>query len=278
MPSFSATLKLVVLMLLASTVAAGDKADRLVIGDTFTMHSGILDETRRINVFTPTVFGEPVEKPLPALYMPDGGVDEDFLHIAGLLQVLVSNGSMRPFLLVGIENTERRRDMTGPSQDPEDQAIAPRIGGASKFRSFVRDELFTEIDRRYAVSPERAIIGESLAGLFVIETLLHEPRMFDAYIAVDPSVWWNRYALNETAAELMERDAADGRRLFVAASGEAISADRFKAFMAGLDNQSTRVELTYLPMPDESHATLYHPAALEALRTMFPAESVNASE
>lgn len=277
MPRFVVLSNALFLTLLSLSVVANDQAGDLVIGDTFTMHSGTLEETRRINVFTPTVFGEPVETPLPVLYMPDGGIDEDFLHIAGLLQVLVSNGSIRPFLLVGIENTERRRDMTGPSEDPEDQAMAQPIGGADAFRAFIRDELFAEIGRRYPVAPERAIIGESLAGLFVIETLLHEPAMFQTYIAVDPSVWWNRYALNQTAARLLEQDAVAGRRLFVAASSEAAGAERFQAFMAGIGGQSRRLDLTYAPMPGETHATLYHPAALKALRTMFPAEGGHGS-
>ena len=48
--------------------------------------------------------------------MPDGGIAEDFLHVAGLVPVSVGNGTMRPFILGGIENTERRRDMTGPTE------------------------------------------------------------------------------------------------------------------------------------------------------------------
>lgn len=155
--------------------------------------------------------------------------------------------------------------------------MAQPIGGADAFRAFIRDELFAEIGRRYPVAPERAIIGESLAGLFVIETLLHEPAMFQTYIAVDPSVWWNRYALNQTAARLLEQEAVAGRRLFVAASSEAAGAERFQAFMAGIGGQSRRLDLTYAPMPGETHATLYHPAALKALRTMFPAEGGHGS-
>lgn len=268
-----AVLKFMLLSFAACHTAVGDGAGELVIGETFTLHSEGLEESRRINVFTPTVYGEPVDEPLPVLYLLDGGIDEDFLHIAGLLQVLVSNGTMRPFLLAGIENTERRRDMTGPSDDPEDQAIAPRIGGAGEFRAFIRDQLFAEIERRYEVAAERAVIGESLAGLFVVETLLHEPAMFDTYIAVDPSVWWNGYALNESAAVLLERNAAAGRRLFVAASGEAGSSERFGRFVSGIGGQPARVELSYSPMPEESHASLFHPAALRALRTLFPTES-----
>lgn len=244
-----------------------------MIGETFTMHSEQLEEERRINVFRPTVYGEAVETPLPVLYMLDGGIEEDLLHIAGLLQVFVSNGSVRPLLLVGIENTERRRDMTGPSDDPQDQAIADRIGGAEAFRAFLREELIEEIERRYDVTSERAIIGESLAGLFVVETLVSDPGLFETYIAADPSVWWNQYDLTGRIAQALQQEAAGERRLFVAASEEASSAERFQAFIKQVKQASSRMTFEYAPMPQESHATLFHPAAMKALRTLFPAKS-----
>lgn len=261
------------LLCLAVEATAGEEPQGLEIGETFTLHSEQLDEERRINVFQPTVYGEAVETPLPVLYMLDGGIDEDFLHIAGLLQVFVSNGSIRPLLLVGIENTERRRDMTGPSDDPQDQAIAEHIGGAVAFRAFLREELIEEIERRYDVTSERAIIGESLAGLFVVETLVSDPGLFETYIAVDPSVWWNQYDLTSRIAQALQQEAAAQRRLFVAASEEASSAERFQAFIAQVEQASSRIRFDYAPMPEESHATLFHPAALKAFRTVFPASA-----
>ena len=84
---------------------AAEQAAPLVIGETFTIDSKILSETRRINVYLPPGYAESGGVRAPVLYMPDGGLAEDFLHVAGLVQVGVSNGTMRPFLLVGIENT-----------------------------------------------------------------------------------------------------------------------------------------------------------------------------
>ena len=107
----------------------------LVIGDTFAIASTNLREKRRINVYVPQGYAESPELRLPVLYMPDGGIVEDFLHVAGLLQVSIGNGTMRPFLLVGIENTERRRDMTGPTESDgrqEDRAACRRVGGISR--------------------------------------------------------------------------------------------------------------------------------------------------
>lgn len=118
--------------LMAAESASPAAATPLVIGETFTIESKALGETRRINVYRPQPWGRDPKAPLPVLYMPDGGIGEDFLHVAGLVQVLSGNGSMRPFLLVGIENTERRRDMTGPQQGPagpEDRTAHRRLGG-----------------------------------------------------------------------------------------------------------------------------------------------------
>ncbi|MBW3568100.1 MAG: alpha/beta hydrolase, partial [Proteobacteria bacterium] len=129
--------------------------------------------------------------------------------------------------------------------------------------------------RRYDTTSERAIIGESLAGLFVVETLLLSPGMFDTYIAVDPSVWWNRYALTESAPVLLKENNARNKALFIAAGREAAAAPRFGEFVATLREQQQRLRFTYVPMPGETHATLYHPAAMKAFRTLFPARKEN---
>ncbi|HEU4584605.1 MAG TPA: alpha/beta hydrolase-fold protein, partial [Gemmatimonadaceae bacterium] len=127
---------------------AASPASPLVMGETFTIRSKTLDETRRINIYLPPVYEDSTNVRLPVLYMPDGGMGEDFLHIAGLVQVSVGNGTMRPFILVGIENTERRRDLTGPTRNAEDRKIAPRVGGSAAFRKFIGTELIPVIDAR----------------------------------------------------------------------------------------------------------------------------------
>ncbi|NJK31432.1 MAG: alpha/beta hydrolase, partial [Deltaproteobacteria bacterium] len=140
---------------------AAPVSDALVIGETFTLDSRVLGETRRINVFVPTIYGATIDAPLPVLYMPDGGMGEDFLHVVGLVQVSVSNGTMRPFMVVGIENTQRRRDMTGPTTNPKDREIAPVVGGSAEFRRFLAEELVPAVQARYRTTDEAAIVGES---------------------------------------------------------------------------------------------------------------------
>lgn len=250
--------------------AEAEKATPLIIGDTFTIDSRILGERRRINVYSPPGYTQSRAARLPVLYMPDGGMAEDFLHVAGLVQVSVGNGTMRPFLLVGIENTERRRDLTGPTENESDKKIAPRVGGSEAFRQFIRNELMPAVNRRYRTTGETAIVGESLAGLFVVETFLREPDLFSTYIAFDPSLWWNNQALVKGAAERLRAQSGQPKTLYFASSDEKGIAEITERFAEILGQQAPAgLRWHYEPMPGEKHSTIYHPAALKAFRAVF---------
>jgi predicted alpha/beta superfamily hydrolase len=250
--------------------SAVDKAVPLVIGETFTIDSKILNETRRINVYLPPGYTESPGARLPVLYMPDGGMGEDFLHVAGLVQVSVGNATMRSFLLVGIENTQRRRDMTGPTESDDDKKIAPRVGGSGAFRRFIRDELMPQVKARYRTTEETAIVGESLAGLFVIETFLLEPDLFDTYIAFDPSLWWNSQKLVNYAGEFLRARSKRKKTLYFAVSGDSGLADTTQRLAEVLGKSAPPgISWHYERMPEEKHSTIYHPAALKAFRAVF---------
>jgi predicted alpha/beta superfamily hydrolase len=255
---------------MASTMPAQAPAAPLVVGETFTIASGALNETRRINVYMPPGYaGSPTAR-VPVLYMPDGGIGEDFLHVAGLVQVLVGNGSMRPFLLVGIENTERRRDMTGPTTSADDRKIAPRVGGSAAFRTFIRTELMPQVRARYRTTDETAVVGESLAGLFVVETFFLEPELFDTYIAFDPSLWWNEHRLVDGAAERLRARPRANETLYLASSSEPGIAALTWQLVDVLTRHAPRgLAWQHRSMVEETHGTIYHPAALRAFRTLF---------
>jgi predicted alpha/beta superfamily hydrolase len=251
---------------------ADDKVVPLVVGETFTIRSKIVNETRRINVYLPRVYLESSELRLPVLYLLDGGLAEDFLHVAGLVQVLAGNGTMRRCLLVGIENTQRRRDLTGATENEEDKKIAPRVGESAAFRRFIRDELMPRVRSRYRTTKETAIVGESLAGLFVIETFFLEPDMFDTYFAFDPSLWWNRRKLlDDTAPRLAARPKLTKSLYFASSSEKEIAADSQRLADILANHAPAGLRWHYEKMPEEDHATIFHPAALRAFRKMFKA-------
>ncbi len=258
------------ILLCATTAVSAQSPAPLVIGETFTIESKVMGETRRINVYAPPGYAESPDMRLPVLYMPDGGMAEDFLHVAGLVQVSVGNGTMRPFLLVGIENTQRRRDMTGPTEVARDRAIAPRVGGSHEFRRFIRTELMPQVKSRYRTTDETAIVGESLAGLFVVETLFLEPDLFDSYIAFDPSLWWNGRDLVNRAGERLRGASMAGKTLYFASSDEKEIADDAAMLAEALRRSpSSGLRWHHERMPEEQHSTIYHPAALRAFRALF---------
>lgn len=241
--------------------------------ETFTMQSAALNETRRIVVYVPA--GQGAAR-LPVLYMPDGGVEEDFPHVAATVDAGIRAGELRPMLVVGIKNTERRRDMTGPTSVAEDRGIAPRVGGSAAFRAFIADELIPEIARRYRVSDERAIIGESLAGLFVVETFLAQPELFATYIALSPSLWWNGEGLVRTAGERLRADPCATATLFLSSADaeENIAPSVVRLTEVLRADAPAGVRWRYVPRPDLQHGTIYRASAPGVLRDLFPPQPV----
>lgn len=57
--------------------------------DSLTVASKFVNEDRRINVWTPPIY-KTSQDSLPVLYMPDGGIKEDFPHVANTLANLMN--------------------------------------------------------------------------------------------------------------------------------------------------------------------------------------------
>lgn len=240
----------------------------LTLGETFQLDSKILGERRAINVYLPPGCGQGGAR-CPVLYMPDGGMDEDFPHILGSLDVSIKNQLIRPIILVGIPNTERRRDLVGPTTVAEEQKAAPHAGGAQRFRQFLREELKPAIAARYRVSPESAIVGESLAGLFVLETLLVEPDLFDRYIAVDPSGWWNHQAVVRSAQARFAAWSASPKTLYLAVAAENATYSGADVLLDALRTAKPAGLAWHYEALPEHHNAIFAVAALQAFRTVF---------
>lgn len=242
----------------------------LVLGESLELKSKNLAETRRINVYLPEAYAADKSISFPVMLMLDGGMAEDFLHIAGLMQVSVANGTMRPFILVGVENTVRRRDLTSPSDNALDKRDIPNAGGSAQFRQFLVNELLPVIEQRYRTTQERVLIGESLAGLFTLETLLQTPDAFQTYIALDPSLWWNDEKLTADFAAKLAAQPKLVKKLYFASSGQA-GMEKVIQHFADMLNQTKPegLQWSYEKYRDETHATIYHPAALKAFRSLF---------
>jgi predicted alpha/beta superfamily hydrolase len=258
------------LLILGSATAPARASEPVLPHLTFTIDSQVLHETRRLNVYTPPGYDEG-DKRYPVLYMPDGGVDEDFPHVATDVDTAIRAGAMRPVIVVGIVNTERRRDMTGPTTVESDRKIAVHVGGSANFRAFIRDELMPQIRARYRGNGETAIVGESLAGLFVLETFFEEPRMFNTYVALSPSLFWNARDLVHHAAGRLRSRPRLTATLYLATAGDDDIDDAGKTLAAILRaNAPKGLTWYYEPRPDLKHSNIYVSASPGVFRKLFP--------
>ncbi|MEO5623909.1 MAG: alpha/beta hydrolase-fold protein [Dokdonella sp.] len=250
---------------------AGASTQPMPAHASFAIDSAALHETRHINVYTPPGYATDTAARYPVLYMPDGGLDEDFPHVAADVDAAILAGEMRAMIVVGIENTERRRDMTGPTEVDSDHKIAPHVGGSGAFRAFIADELMPEVRRRYRTNGKTAIVGESLAGLFVLETFFMQPRLFDTYVALSPSLWWNHEKLvRDAASRLQAWPRGLQKTLYFATTGDDGLEAAAKSLRASLRANAPR-QLTwfYEPWPDLHHSDIYRRASPRVFRKLF---------
>lgn len=258
-----------VLLWSAACAEPQPEPDPVLPHETFVLQSSGLGEERRINVYLPPGYRD-ASASFAVLYMPDGGIGEDFPHITNTVDALIEEGAIAPCLVVGIENTQRRRDLTGPTTVAKDRQIAPVVGGSAAFRAFVADELIPQIERRYRCTPQRAIVGESLAGLFVIETFLLTPSLFERCIAMSPSLWWNDHDLVRRAATLVNAKVERPRHLWFTTANETDIAPHCDQLSQVLDEQRPAdLQWTYAPRQDLEHHTIFRGTKEVAFRAVL---------
>ncbi|WP_299781682.1 alpha/beta hydrolase-fold protein [uncultured Formosa sp.] len=234
--------------------------------ETFRIESKQVGETRTINVWTPSSYQNSNEK-YTVLYMADGGIKEDFPHIANTISKLIAEKNIQPIILVGIENTERGRDLTGFSKSEYDAQYCPLTDGAKNFRAFITDELIPEINSKYRTSNKKGIIGESLSGLFVMETFMQHPELFDFYIAFDPSLWWNNHYLVRNATNLFVTFPDKKIKLwFAGSSAEDISEYTNELNTILENNAPNKLNWKYSDEPKEKHNTIFRATKEKALK------------
>jgi predicted alpha/beta superfamily hydrolase len=167
----------------------------IVIGKTDSIQSKILGETRELMIFVPndgpnSLF---VKKKYPVVYVLDGNAH--FISVVGMLQRFSGNNITPEMIVVAIPNTDRTRDLTHSKAKPNPpmvpEGLANASGGGKNFLSFIEKELVPYIDKTYPTEPYKMLIGHSFGGLFVMNALLEKPELFNSYISIDPSMWWN---------------------------------------------------------------------------------------
>jgi len=196
-------------------VANAQNEESILVGKKLTIFSKILKENRKIWIYNPvqTALNPVADKRYPVVYVLDG--DAHFLSTIGVIQQLSQangNSILPEMIVVGIENTDRLRDLTPSLVTPDNN------GKVNPFVNFLETELIPYVDKNCNTAPYRILVGHSLGGLTAIDILTNSPELFNAYIAIDPSIWYeDGKFLNNTISQLANKNLK-GTRLFISAA------------------------------------------------------------
>jgi predicted alpha/beta superfamily hydrolase len=244
--------------------------------ERITIHSNVLNEDRAILVRMPAAAQGKKDK-YPVLYLADG--DGHINEVGAIIDFLASQNRCTPLIVVGIPNTDRTRDLT-PTRAEQKNAqgvvvqAQPTSGGGDKFLEFIQTELFPEIEKHYPTQPYRIFAGHSLGGLLAIHALIAHPDMFNAYIAVSPSLQWDDQHTLHQAQAFFAKQKEFNKTLFFSLGNEGAlpnpMGDGFeqlqKTFATAMPKGFIVRSARY---PDEDHGSTTFLAHYAGLRTVF---------
>ena len=247
-------------------------ASDLSIGKTIQITSDRLNETRELNIYLPVSYSEDLTKKYPVIYLLDGSLDEDFIHISGIVQFgSFSWINMIPeSIVVGIGNVDRKRDFTYPSQNELDQKEFPSSGKSEVFINFLKEELQPFIDSKFRTTQTKTIIGQSLGGLLATEILFKGPALFDNYIIVSPSLWWDDERLLDQSPTSFD----SYNSIYIAGGKEGKVMERTAKELYDLlkKNNGSNTKLFYEFLEDKTHGDALHMAVYHAFEKIFEKE------
>ena len=254
--------------------------ETIAIGEKSRIHSELLDMDREIWIGLPKGYGDTVysKKAYPVLYFFDG--DSQFETFVAQRNWLSRNlySALPEFILVGILHRDRARELTPTAMEtPENwkRANFSTSGGNGKFMQFVEDELKPHIDRTYRTNGFEILSGHSFGGLAVAHALIERPDSFDAYIAMDPSVWWDDNGLLKHMGDSWYGPQYDGKIFFLAKADDPGSGDHHHSAILEFHEklraigEDKKLDWKYHFYQGEDHGSVLVPSVFDALRFIF---------
>jgi len=244
-----------------------------------TIHSQLLNEERKIYVHFPAVDSADLDKQFPVLYVMDG--DNHFALLAQYVDYLSRPDvmAMPKTIVIGIPNTKRTRDLTPTNsllnfEGKPDSSSYQGSGGNENFLQFIQTELIPMIDKKYKTTHYKIFAGHSFGGLSVLNCLLTHPDLFDAYIAVSPSLWWDKEYLLKKTDETLKTGSALNKMFFFSDGNEGGRNSFFHKGLVKLDatlanKKLKKFDYRYKHYPNETHMTEPVVAYFDALRFIF---------
>ncbi len=256
---------LVLNLLLATHFFAQEKD--FVLGKIMTIHSTELNEDRTLNIYLPEGYNS--NESYPVIYLLDGSADEDFIHIAGLVQFANFEwvNLLPKSIVVGISNVDRKRDFTFQTTIEKDKKDYPTTGSSEKFISFIEKELHPFIEKKYKTNASKTIIGQSLGGLLATEILYKKPTLFSQYIIISPSLWWDNESMFKVKAKFLDKDFNQKTKIFISVGkeGNVMESDAKQLFK--VVSESKLIDAKFNFFEDKNHATILHNAVYKAFES-----------
>ena len=243
-----------------------------VLGVVDTIASKELGETRTLNIYLPPDYAKDSMARYPVIYLLDGSADEDFIHIAGIIQFAAFPwvNLLPKSIVVGIANKDRRRDFTYPTTVDKDKKDFPTTGHSDAFIAFIEKELQPYIRANYSSHPAKTIIGQSLGGLLATEILFEKPSLFTQYIIVSPSLWWDNESLLTRKPAFLNPDFKQPIAVYVGVGkeGKVMEADANRLVDLLKQTHNPAIKVTFNYFGDKNHATIFHQAVYQAFEQL----------
>ena len=258
-----------------------DNGKPFVLGVIDEIQSSKLTEKRILNIYLPDGYDKNDAVKYPVIYLLDGSADEDFIHVVGLVQFNNFSWVNRvpKSIVVGIANVDRKRDFTCPTTIEADRKRYLTAGKSENFIAFIEQELQPFIEKKYKTTPSKTIIGQSLGGLLASEILLKKPALFNKYIIISPSLWWDNASLLKQSSKILQDTFKQGTDIYIGVGKEGLAPSDTPHVMevdANLlverikQTKSKNVKVYFDYLPQEDHATITHQAVFNAFRLLYP--------
>jgi predicted alpha/beta superfamily hydrolase len=173
--------------------------ETMKLGTLTKVHSRIMGEAREVLVKLPESYHDS-SNIYSVLYMLDANYTPFFVNDLFTIEYMKYVQQIPEFIIVGIYNTNRDRDML-PVKIPERES-----GGAEKFLNFIEKELVPTINEEYRTSGFNMLYGASNAGVFGLYGAFKSPELFDVVFAPSPMIGWCRDLIKELALECFKQD------------------------------------------------------------------------
>jgi predicted alpha/beta superfamily hydrolase len=261
-----------------STSASNSKP--FILGVIDEIQSKELAEKRILNIYLPAGYNQSDTVKYPVIYLLDGSADEDFIHIVGLVQFNTFKwlNLMPESIVVGIATIDRKRDFTFPTTIEADKKAYPSTGHSDKFIAFIEKELQPFIENKYKTNTSKTIIGQSLGGLLATEILLKKPALFNHYIIISPSLWWDNGSLLNQNSAILSDSFNNQTNIYIGVGKEGLTPTAVPRVMevdANLlaekikGSKSDKVKVYFDYLPQENHGSIMHQAVSNSFKLLY---------